>query len=223
MGLFLYFFIREEHFELYMLTVRNFSEEMKLLFASLKWKQATSSILLFAKAMGWFYFDLNVFIRVAASNNTGYYASLFIHLVCNWGIKAGRNGARLPSREISHLDGSVCLCHSHRFEECCLMRTGTDGLGSGRGLTDALLSSAVERRRLVSASRHEFGDFGLIFTPWDAFLFASLQKRTERRVKTQIWNQLELMSRHFFSIAKEEVLVLLYTIISVDAGTHSGT
>lgn len=45
------------------------------------------------------------------------------------------------------------------------MRTGTDGFGSGGGMTDALLSSATERRRLVSASRHEFGDFGLIFTP----------------------------------------------------------
>lgn len=42
------FFICEEHFELQMLTVRHFSEEMNIfLVASLNWKQTTSSILAF--------------------------------------------------------------------------------------------------------------------------------------------------------------------------------
>ncbi len=77
----------------------------------------------------------------------------------------------------------VCVCasaHSQRAEERCLRRTGTGWLTSGGGLKDFLLSSAAVKRRRASASKLEFGDFGLIFTPGDAFKSASLQRGSER-------------------------------------------
>lgn len=74
-----------------------------------------------------------------------------------------------------------CVCvHSQRVEERCLRQTGIGWLTSGGRLTDILLSSAKVERRRKSASRLEFGDFGLIFTPEDTFMFASLQRGTEQ-------------------------------------------
>lgn len=73
--------------------------------------------------------------------------------------------------------------HSQRVEERCLRHTGIGWLSSDGGPTDVLLSSATVKRRRTSASRHEFGDFGLIFTPEDTFMFPSLQRGTEQEEK----------------------------------------
>lgn len=62
--------------------------------------------------------------------------------------------------------------HSQRAEARCLRCTGIGWFGS------VPLSSV--RRRCTSASRHEFGDFGLIFTLGATFALASLfEEQTE--------------------------------------------
>lgn len=86
------------------------------------------------------------------------------------------------TKVLINIEECVCVCvhaHSQRAEERCRRHTGTGWLGSGGGLTDVLLSLVTVRRRRASASRHEFGDLGLIFTPGDTFMFASLQRGGE--------------------------------------------
>lgn len=80
----------------------------------------------------WDGFILNVFIRAAATNNTGYYVSLFIHSVCNWEIKADRSGARLPSLEISHL---MADSTAHRVLVCVTHFVSRSAVSCEQGLT----------------------------------------------------------------------------------------